>query len=88
MTEKQLQDAVVQAAHTFGWLVYHTYDSRRNTPGFPDLVLARNGEVIFAELKSEKGRVRPEQAKWMEHMPVMVWRPVDWTNGAIVEVLR
>ena len=89
MTEKQLQDAVVEAALTFGWLAYHTYDSRRSTPGFPDLVLARRGEVVFVELKSKAGRVRPEQKVWADHLPeVLVWRPEQWQDGSIIERLR
>lgn len=93
MTERQLQDAVIEAAKTFGWLTYHTHDSRRSNPGFPDLVLARNGEVLFVELKSEKGRLRPEQAAWHDALDdgwqeVHVWRPADWSSGLIVETLR
>lgn len=108
MTEAQLQKAVIDAAHMFGWLVHHVKPAR--TPdgkyltriagdaGFPDLVLARNGVVLFVELKSEKGRIRPEQAKWMEVLDggqrieyahhVFVWRPADWTEGIVIETLR
>lgn len=100
MTEKQLQDAVLDAAYTFKWLAYHTYDSRRSSPGFPDLVLARNGEVLFVELKSKVGRLRPEQKVWMEQLTaysepgcdrgheVLVWRPEQWQDGTIIERLR
>ena len=56
MTEAQLQDAIVQMARVLGWLVYHTFDSRRSAAGFPDLVMVRNGRLIFAELKSATGK--------------------------------
>ena len=36
-TEKGFQAAVVELARLRGWLVYHTYDSRRSAKGFPDL---------------------------------------------------
>lgn len=67
-----------------GWLCYHTHDSRRSAPGFPDLVLVRPPVVLFAELKSERGRPKPEQAAWLEALrasrsvEVGLWRPGDW----------
>lgn len=99
MTENQLQQAVIDAAHLFGWKVHHvkparTPDGKYLTriaadPGFPDLVLARSGEVLFVELKSAVGRLRPAQKEWLDHLPdVKVWRPEDWNNGTIMEVLR
>ena len=33
--------------------------------GFSDLVLAKDSCVIFAELKYERGRMRPEQIGWV-----------------------
>jgi hypothetical protein len=51
MTEKQLQGAVVELAKRLGYLVYHTFDSRRSNPGWPDLVLCKPPRLIFAELK-------------------------------------
>ena len=54
--------------------------------GFPDLVLAREGVVIFAELKAEKGRLRPDQEKWIAALGACyVWRPSDWP--AILQIL-
>ena len=69
-------------------------------PGFPDLVLARTGRVIFAELKAEAGKTTPAQEEWiaelggrtatMRTLPasheVYEWRPSDL--DAIAEVLR
>jgi len=66
MTEAELQEAVVEAATRFGWLCYHDYDSRRNQPGFPDLVLVRPPNVMFIECKTARGRVRPGQQVWLD----------------------
>lgn len=88
VTERQFQDAVVEMAQAFGWRHYHTYDSRRSTPGFPDLVLVRDGRMIIAELKSEKGRETKQQTAWLDDltkvadgcpfsMEVRLWRPSD-----------
>ena len=73
-TEKQFQAAVVEYAELNGWLVYHTYDSRRSNPGFPDLVLVRDGWLVFAELKTEKGVVSRKQREWLEALAAVSWR--------------
>lgn len=84
ISEKQFQAQVVELARLYNWLVYHTYDSRRSAPGFPDLVLVRPPRLIFAELKSEEGRARPEQRTWLEALSGCtqapeshLWRPRD-----------
>lgn len=90
--EADFQKQVIQVAERFGWLVYHTYDSRRCAPGFPDLVLVKGSRVIFAELKSHRGRLTPEQKAWIEaleraeEVEAMVWKPKDWRN--IERILR
>lgn len=68
MTERQLLEAIRALAKRLDWLVYHTHDSRRSEPGFPDLVLVRGGRVIFAELKAQRGRVSPAQHVWLERL--------------------
>ena len=65
MTEKELKSAVIKAAKAAGWRWYHVSDSRRTTRGFPDLVLLRPPRLLFIELKSEKGKLRPEQHAWI-----------------------
>ena len=68
MTEADLQTLIVDVAEQCGWLVFHDNDSRRNNPGFPDLVLVKPPRVVFMELKSDKGTLRPEQQVWMGHL--------------------
>ncbi len=85
LTEKQFQAQVIELARYCGWLLYHTYDSRRSTPGFPDLVLARDNRIIFAELKTEKGRISAAQKEWAEKLTktpaeYYLWRPSDWES--------
>lgn len=92
-SERQFQAAVVEYAERLGWLVYHTHDSRRSQPGFPDLTMVRGDRLIFAELKAEDGRVKPEQQKWLDALndvrlslplgvdipiEVYLWRPSLW----------
>lgn len=100
-SERAFQSAVIDLAKTYGWRVAHFHDSRRQVKpgvfvgdqtaaGFPDLVLVRRDEVLFAELKTEKGQVKSEQSSWMASLEmanqrVYLWRPKDWPQ--IEEVL-
>lgn len=79
---------VVKAAMTLGWCVCHIRPARtargHRTPiqghtGLPDIVLARAGVVVLAELKSETGRPTPEQRRWLAELGAhaTVWRPRD-----------
>jgi VRR-NUC domain len=82
---------VIQVAHLYGWHIAHfrparTADGSWRTPlqadgaGFPDLVLVRPPRVIFAELKTEDGKLDPLQQLWIDKLrrtlvEVFVWRP-------------
>ena len=88
-TERQFQEAVIQYAELQGWLVYHTFDSRRSAAGFPDLVMVRGTRIVFAELKAENGRESKAQAKWSDALSmatseVWLWRPSDWPEIEMV----
>lgn len=94
MTEREFQDQVIALATLLGWKCHHvragmTRNGRYMTHvqghvGFPDLVLAHPKRgVIFAELKSENGRVDDAQKAWHvvlseAQTEVHVWRPKDW----------
>ena len=91
MSEKEFQRMVIRLANMRGWLAYHTYDSRRCVAGYPDLTLLRPPRLIFAELKTDKGRLRPEQEIWLERLKgtsaeVVIWRPKQWKE--IEEMLK
>lgn len=109
MTEAQLQRAVIDAAKTLGWEVYHTRDSRGSDEGQPDLEMIhpRWNEFFKVELKSETGKLTRTKAiktgrgwRWKrgqhEYMEMLrraqvrvyLWRPIDWTNGRIVRILK
>jgi len=83
-TEAAWRDVVVQYARLRGWLCYWTWRSDHSPRGFPDLVLVRAGRLIAAELKSEAGRLRPEQEAWLRALrdvpaiQTAVWRPSQW----------
>ncbi len=59
--------------------------------GFPDLILIRGYQGVTSELKTEKGKLTPEQRMWLRlfHFAgfrVAVWRPRDWDK--IERILR
>jgi hypothetical protein len=82
MSEQEWQRTVTELATTLGWHWYHVHDSRRSPAGFPDLVLTRD-RVVFAELKTMRGRLSTHQIAW-QHLfhtagaEAYVWRPSDW----------
>ena len=94
LPEAEFQNMVLAYARKWGWHYYHTHDSRGSQRGFPDLVFCKAypeaPDMFYAELKSEKGRVRKEQKFWMKMLAyngneVHLWRPADW--DAITERL-
>ena len=82
MKERELQAMVKNIADLRGWEYYHTYDSRRSNPGFPDVVMLRGERLIVAELKVQNGKVSDHQQRWLEKfkltgVEVYLWRPSD-----------
>lgn len=91
MTEKQFTQQIRDLARLTGWKIYHTWNSIHSEKGFPDFVMVRGGRLIFAELKTEDGKVTPEQQEWLDLLgasgkcEVYLWRPSNWDE--IQEVL-
>ena len=88
LSEKDFQQAVRDLAVLLGWTVWCTWDSRRSPAGEPDLRMVRPPRVIFAELKTEKGRLTQMQAEVGELLAgcpgveYYLWRPGDWDEIA------
>ena len=82
--EKDFQQMVEELFRLKGWLVYHTLRSKGSEPGFPDLVMLKDGRLVVAELKTEKGRISAPQFRWIEEFSLVaeaevhLWRPSDW----------
>lgn len=90
-SEAAFQAALVAFARVCGWLTYHTHDARGSDRGFPDLVLVRGSRIIFAELKTIKGKLKPEQELWGAalvevegaipwNVSYRCWRPNEWDS--------
>ena len=93
MSEDELAAEIAKEVKRLGIMSYHPHDSRRDMPGWPDLVLWSRGGLIYRELKSTLGRVSQDQrligaslaqagADWA------VWRPEDWNSGRISRELN
>lgn len=83
-TEQEFQETVLELAKWKRWpLAYHTFDSRRSAPGYPDLTLCKPGRLLFLELKSATGKPTPEQLAWLgcletvTRVDAMLARPAD-----------
>ena len=84
LLERDFQKQVVHLFQLGGWGTYSVPDSRRaSMSGYPDLTMwSPDGRLIFAELKREKGRVRPEQIVTLSELArcvdeVYLWYPSD-----------
>lgn len=91
LSEASFQNTVIEYAHLRGWLVHHSRAARtgkgwrtaiQGDAGLPDLVLARNGKVVLAELKRTGGRATDAQRAWLEASDGHLWSPQHW--GLIV----
>ncbi len=94
MSEAQLLASVRAIATLYGYLSYHTHNSKHSPSGFPDLVLVHKttGALLYRELKSEKGKTTPAQEEWLAALAnagqdTGVWRPSDLRSELIVRQL-
>jgi len=93
LRERDFQQQVIEVAELYGWLAFHIPDSRRATcRGLPDTILLKPHRLLFAELKTARGKLSAEQKEWLETLKTIptvetyVWRPSDWDS--IVTVLQ
>ena len=78
--ESAFQKHVVNYATKLGWNI--NKNTVADQPGFPDLMLVKEPQIIYAELKTERGKVSIEQWKWLWRLTdsgqeAYVWRPSD-----------
>lgn len=80
--EREFLQQVRYLARQFGWKTYHTFNSQKSEPGFPDLVLVKPPELIICELKTATGKLTISQKEWVYalsscNVETYVWRPDD-----------
>lgn len=91
VSEREFMDTITAYAKLRRWEWYHTFNSMHSRKGFPDLVLVRDGRLVFAEVKRQTGSVSDEQQYWIDLLTAAgaeayVWRPSDWEQ--VKAVLR
>lgn len=92
-TENELKHLVLGLARRNGWAVYHVPQARMANgggSGYPDLTCARDGEVLWIELKQQKASPTTLQLEWAAALG-RSWhliRPSDWDSGRVGELLR
>ena len=90
ISEASFQAQVKSLAYLHGWSLHHSQPSMTRTgryittgsTGFPDIVMAHEQRgLIFAELKTEKGKPSEAQLHWLRtlhpHAECYLWRPSD-----------
>lgn len=90
ISETEFQQRLIETAQLYGWKVVHYRKSRHQSGkwatavqgdnGGQDIILAKNGLVILAELKKDRGSQTNEQKEWeaAAGAHARVWRPRDW----------
>ena len=90
MNETEFKTWVMDLARLRRWLIHHDRPGRTKSgwvtaleghSGFPDLVLARKGRLIIAELKTERGKLEPEQDAWLTALTGQGATPHAWAMG-------
>jgi hypothetical protein len=90
ISEASFMAQVKALAYPYGWVVHHSQPSMTRTGrymtmgsvGFFDLVMAHQDRgLIFAELKTQKGKTTVAQDYWRSsverHAECYLWRPSD-----------
>lgn len=83
--EEPFRHQVRQIASMYGWAMqYHTHNSKFSDGGWPDEVYIHplHSRIIFVELKTNTGRVKPKQKQWLAALhdcglETALWRPRD-----------
>jgi hypothetical protein len=90
ITEARFQADVEQLLTLFGWRWFHAPANKPSASGrvqnvkagFPDLCAVRGTRLLFAELKTQTGRLGPGQPEWLDGVEragaeSYLWRPED-----------
>lgn len=99
-SEADFQRAVMDLMRLRGWTFAHIRampNSRgrwsvpyEGDPGLPDIIAARDGEVLGVELKRHGEHPSPQQRRWLTALGFhgRLWTPTHMHSGEIQEVLR
>ena len=57
-------DEIADAIRLHGWQVYDTFQVAQYLPGWPDLLACREGETVWVEVKTARGRLTADERKF------------------------
>ncbi len=83
ITEADFLRQIRDLARITGWATFHPFLSRWSEGGWPDVALCRPPRLLLVELKSDSGKLSPDQERWAEMLRACpgveyaVWRPSD-----------
>lgn len=89
ISEAEFTSQVVRLFSLYGWKVCHIRPAKtakgwrtayEGHAGLPDIIAARGGVIIMAELKVGKNKPTADQREWLEASGSPVWRPEDWDS--------
>jgi hypothetical protein len=90
MTESEQLALITKWAQQHRVLMHHCRDSRGCTgsPGLPDVILVGPGGLLFAELKTSNGGLRPGQTDWRWMLraaggQTVLWLPSHFRDGTV-----
>src|SRR5262245_27714679 len=92
LSEKKFTQMVIDLARLHGFRVAHFRPARTTRGwvtalsghiGYPDLTLCKGPRLIFAELKTARGKLTPGQTNWLHALEatgaeVYLWKPDQW----------
>ena len=70
MSEAQFQEELRKLAAIHGYRYFHNWSALHSPAGFPDCVLVNKAKrrLIFAELKSDTGKLTDQQQEWIDDL--------------------
>ena len=92
ISEDEFTDQVIAVLQLNHWLVVHFRKARKKDggwmtpikgdPGSPDILAAKNGRVIHAELKVGKNKPTVFQKSWLHNLGqnAYLWYPENWNE--------
>lgn len=89
ITEENLREQVRDLCKLFGWKFHFSWTGIHSPRGMPDLILVKPPRIIFAELKTEKGKVSTYQREWLDILDECPGCEIYlWRSGDIEDIAR